>query len=93
MTRPHTMAKALLLPVAAALSMGIGPSAQADDGYLVLNTVALHFKNADERNAFTPGIGWEYSPSSKIGFHVGTLSDSFGYQAAYGGLNLSLIHI
>ncbi len=61
-------------------------AAQANN-FLVLNTAALHFKNADERRAFTPGIGWEYSPSSKIGFHVGTLSDSFGYQAAYGGLN------
>ena len=87
MTRPHTLAKALLLPAAVALSMGTGSSAQAEDGYLVLNTIALHFKNADERNTFTPGIGWEYSPSSKVGFHVGTLSDSFGYQAAYGGLN------
>lgn len=64
----------------------ITTTAQAGN-YLVLNTAALHFKNADERRAFTPGIGWEYSPSSKLGFHVGTLSDSFGYQAAYGGLN------
>ena len=87
MTRPHALAKALLLPAAVALTLGIGPSAHAADGYLVLNTVAFHFKNAEERNTFTPGIGWEYSPSSKIGFHVGTLSDSFGYQAAYGGLN------
>ncbi|MBX2881169.1 MAG: hypothetical protein KTR32_14590 [Granulosicoccus sp.] len=57
------------------------------DNYVVLNTVALHFKNADERRAFTPGIGWEYSPSSRPGFHLGTLSDSFGYQAGYVGIN------
>ncbi|NND92818.1 MAG: hypothetical protein HKN42_18325 [Granulosicoccus sp.] len=62
-------------------------TAAADDGYLVFNTVALHFENADERNALTPGVGWEYSPSSKLGWHLGTLSDSFGYQAYYGGIN------
>jgi len=62
-------------------------SAKADDSYLVINTVALHFENFNERNAFTPGIGWEYSPSGKFGWHAGTLSDSFGYQSAYGGVN------
>ena len=55
--------------------------------YLVLSAGAYHFDNFDERNAFTPGIGWEYSPSSKIGWHAGTLSDSFGYQAVYAGVN------
>lgn len=61
--------------------------AKANDGYLVLSTAAWHFKNADERNAFTPGVGWEFSPSSRIGWHAGTLSDSFGYQSYYGGIN------
>ncbi|PID61490.1 MAG: hypothetical protein CSB44_06750 [Gammaproteobacteria bacterium] len=61
--------------------------AKAEDGHLVFHTYAHHFKNADERNDFTPGIGWEYSPSNRIGWHVGTLSDSFGYQAWYVGLN------
>lgn len=71
-----------------ALSMMFGSAAaKADDGYLVLSTAAYHFKNFNERNAFTPGVGWEYSPSGKIGWHVGTLSDSFGYQAKYGGIN------
>ena len=59
----------------------------ADNDFLVLSAGAYHFENFDERNAFTPGIGWEYSPSGKIGWHVGTLSDSFGYQAMYGGIN------
>jgi len=62
-------------------------SAKADNGYLVLSTVALHFENFDERNAFTPGVGWEYSPTSAVGWHAGTLSDSFGYQSYYGGIN------
>ncbi len=62
-------------------------TAKADDGHLVLSAAAIHFKNFSDRNAFVPGIGWEYSPSGKIGFHVGTLSDSFGYQATYAGLN------
>jgi len=62
-------------------------NAHADDGYLVFNTAAIHFKNFSDRNAFVPGIGWEYSPSGKAGFHVGTLSDSFGAQAAYFGVN------
>ena len=62
-------------------------SAKADNGYLVLSTLALHFENFDDRNAFTPGVGWEYSPSSKLGWHGGTLSDSFGYQSYYGGIN------
>ncbi len=87
MTRPLTLAKTLLLPATAAMAFATGNVAQAADGYLVLSTAALHFENADERNAFTPGIGWEYSPSSKLGFHVGTLSDSFGYLASYGGIN------
>jgi len=55
--------------------------------YLVVSAGAYHFDNFDERNAFTPGIGWEYSPSRKIGWHAGTLSDSFGYQGVYGGAN------
>ena len=62
-------------------------SAKSKDGYLVISAGAYHFKNFDERNAFTPGIGWEYSPSNKIGWHLGTVSDSFGYQAKYGGIN------
>ena len=64
-----------------------GERSKADDSFLVVSAAAYHFKNFDERNLFTPGIGWEYSPSSKIGWHVGTLSDSFGYQAMYGGIN------
>lgn len=58
-----------------------------DDSYLVFNTFAYHFKNADKRNAVTPGIGFEYSPTGKLGFHVGTVRDSFSYQAKYFGLN------
>ncbi len=55
--------------------------------FLVVSAGAYHFDNFDERNAFTPGIGWEYSPSKKLGWHAGTLSDSFGYQALYAGVN------
>jgi hypothetical protein len=62
-------------------------NSHADDGYLVFNTFAWHFDNSDERNDFTPGVGWEYSPTSAVGFHLGTLSDSFGYQAKYLGVN------
>ncbi|MBX2836595.1 MAG: hypothetical protein KTR35_07065 [Gammaproteobacteria bacterium] len=58
-----------------------------NDSYVVFNTFAYHFKNADKRNAVTPGIGFEYSPTQKLGFHVGTARDSFGYQAKYFGLN------
>lgn len=61
--------------------------AHAADGHLVFNTAAIHFKNFSERNAFVPGVGWEYSPSGRVGFHVGTLSDSFGAQSAYLGVN------
>ncbi len=73
--------------LAVCLLFGTTSSAKANDGFLVLNTIALHFENFDDRNAFTPGIGWEYSPSSKLGFHVGTLSDSFGFQSSYAGIN------
>jgi len=78
--------------LSAILALGIltllgSAATRADDGFLVFNTVALHLQNSEGRNTVTPGIGWEYSPSSKLGFHVGTLSDSFGYQAFYGGLN------
>ena len=61
--------------------------AHADNGHLVFNTAAIHFKNFSEREAFVPGLGWEYSPTGKVGFHVGTLSDSFGAQATYLGVN------
>jgi len=71
----------------AGILMGSASTANANDGYLVLNTFAYHFENFNDREAFTPGVGWEYSPSNKIGWHVGTLSDSFGYQSSYGGLN------
>lgn len=60
---------------------------QANDKFLVFNTVAVHFNAINERNDFTPGIGYEYSPTGKLGFHLGTVSDSFGYQAKYAGLN------
>ena len=81
----RTRASTLLL-IAATLLFA-GAPAQAEDGYLVFNTVALHLQKSEGRNTVTPGIGWEYSPSNKLGFHAGTLSDSFGYQAYYGGLN------
>jgi len=61
--------------------------AHAADGHLVFNAAAIHFENFSDRNAFVPGLGWEYSPTGKVGFHVGTLSDSFGAQAGYIGVN------
>jgi len=61
--------------------------AEPNTNFLVLSAGAYHFDNFDERNAFTPGVGWEKSPSGKMGWHAGTLSDSFGYQAFYGGIN------
>ena len=81
-----------ILALAATLAFGSGAARadgyfRADDNFLVFNTIALHLQNAEGRNTVTPGIGWEFSPSGKIGFHGGTLSDSFGYQAYYGGLN------
>ena len=85
---------AAVLMTCAATGATVAAAADADgafegrrDGYLVFNTFAWHFENSDERNDFTPGIGWEYSPSNHVGFHVGTLSDSFGYQARYGGVH------
>lgn len=83
-TQIFTAVAALLLAFG---SMVNSTSANANDDYLVISAGAYHFQNFDERNAFTPGIGWEYSPSSKLGWHAGTLSDSFGYQATYGGVN------
>ena len=73
-----------------ALVVSFSSAANAQDvknHSLVISAGAYHFENFNERNAFTPGLGWEYSPSGKIGWHVGTLSDSFGYQAMYGGIN------
>ena len=64
-----------------------GGSEKPNTNFLVLSAGAYHFDHFDERNAFTPGIGWENSPSGKLGWHAGTLSDSFGYQAFYGGIN------
>ena len=78
------------LYLALGTSLLVSPTAHAapeGDGYLVFSTVALHFENADERNQLNPGIGWEYSPTNSVGFHLGTLVDSFGYQARYAGIN------
>ncbi len=85
MTNRNTMRLALA-SVVIALASFASPS-YAKDGYLVFSTAAYHFKNQDERNALVPGIGWEFSPTGKVGFHVGTLSDSFGFQATYAGIN------
>ena len=91
--RNARLAVARLAAAAALLACASGASAAGEegrrDGYLVFNTFAWHFENSDERNDFTPGIGWEYSPTNRIGFHLGTLSDSFGYQARYGGIHYS----
>ena len=84
MTR-RTRLSALLL-LGALTAFGSAPL-RAADNYLVFNTIALHLQETEGRNTVTPGVGWEYSPSGRIGFHGGTLSDSFGYQAYYGGLN------
>ena len=83
--------------------LGAANTAQAADQYLTFNTYSHHFEKRKERQNITPGIGWEYSPSKKLGFHVGTVRDSFNYQAKYVGINwatprykvfgLSLIHI
>ena len=82
------LAAAALLAGATAASAADGEDGRRD-GYLVFNTFAWHFEMSDERNDFTPGIGVEYSPTNRIGFHGGTLSDSFGYQARYGGIHYS----
>ncbi|MGQ7847079.1 hypothetical protein ACUNV4_21510 [Granulosicoccus sp. 3-233] len=79
--------KIIAIALLAYASITGSASARADSNFLVLSTLALHFENFDERNTFTPGVGWEYSPSSKLGWHGGTLSDSFGYQSYYGGIN------
>ncbi len=82
----RTWAKHALLAAVLGFSLNAN-TASAADGHLVFNTAAVHFKNFSERRAFVPGLGWEYSPSGKFGFHAGTLSDSFGYQATYLGIN------
>ena len=80
--------KIIKVTAASALITGVFSSdLRAKDDYFVLNTVALHFDNFKDRNAFVPGVGWEYSPSGKLGWHVGTFSDSFGSQATYSGVN------
>ena len=82
----QTFTKFALLATLFMASLGAS-NAQAADGHLVFNTAAIHFKNFNDRNAFVPGLGWEYSPSGKFGFHVGALSDSFGATAGYIGFN------
>lgn len=80
-------AATLLACASAASASGLAlDDAGRRDGYLVLNTFAYHFEMSDERRDFTPGIGLEYSPSNRLGVHAGTLSDSFGYQAKYAGV-------
>ena len=90
----NVIARTALRLLAAAALLACASAASADEtgrrnGYVVFNTFAWHFEMSDERNDFTPGIGLEYSPTNRIGFHAGTLSDSFGYQARYGGIHYS----
>ena len=85
-TAARLLAGAVLL-AGASTAAAFGGEDNRRDGYLVFNTFAWHFEMSDERNDFTPGIGFEYSPTNRIGFHGGTLSDSFGYQAKYGGIH------
>ena len=83
-TQIFRIATAILLTCA---TMAVSANTKADESFLVLSTVALHFENFNERNALTPGVGWEYSPSKKLGWNAGTLSDSFGFQSYYAGIN------
>ena len=76
-----------LLALTLSLSSASANAKDTKNDFLVISAGAYHFKHFDERNAFTPGLGWEYSPSGKIGWHAGTVSDSFGYQSVYGGIN------
>ena len=62
------------------LSRGVANAQDNPNNVLVISACAYHFENFYERNALTPGLGWEYSPSGKIGWHVGTLSDSFVFR-------------
>lgn len=80
--------KIIRVTAASALITGIfATEVRAKDDFFVLNTVALHFDNFEDRNALVPGVGWEYSPSQRLGWHIGTFSDSFGSQATYTGIN------
>ena len=83
------LAAAAALLACASTASALGNGDERFDGFVVFNTFAWHFEMSDERRDFTPGIGLEYSPSNRIGFHAGTLSDSFGYQAMYGGVHYS----
>lgn len=77
----RSIVAALLFGVVSAHAARAAQVADTDDrrnGYLVFNTFAHHFEHSNERDDFTPGIGWEYSPTNRVGFHVGTLSDSVG---------------
>ena len=85
-TKIFRISSVVLLTLA---SMTASATSEANNSFLVFSAAALHFENFDERNALTPGVGWEYSPSHKVGFNVGTLSDSFGYQAYYAGVNIA----
>ena len=61
--------------------------AKADNSFLVIDTLSLQFDDVNEKNAFTPGVGWERSPTSKVSRHAGTLADSFRLRPNYGGFN------
>ena len=87
MTQLIKLVSLTLIALTFALAASSAQAKQKEKDFLVVSAGAYHFKNFDERNAFTPGIGWEYSPTSAFGWHAGTLSDSFGFQAMYGGIN------
>lgn len=86
-TQIFKLATITLLALGIIFTSAAATAKDTRNDFLVVSAGAYHFENFNERNAFTPGLGWEYSPSAKIGWHAGTLSDSFGYQAVYGGVN------
>jgi len=55
--------------------------------FLSLQGFSVHFKNAGERKAVHPTLGYEHSPNRTLGWQVGFFQDSFGKNASYLGFN------
>jgi hypothetical protein len=57
--------------------------------FVSLPSLSYHFENFNDRKAFHPAIGYEYSPDHAVGWQAAFFQDSFGQDARYIGINYS----
>jgi len=83
--------KTLSIVVLSFILLSISSVSLAEDleRFVSLPSISYHFENFNDRKAFHPGIGYEYSPDHALGWQAALFQDSFGQNAQYIGANYS----